>query len=423
MSDDENRRFPGISITKDEQGNTVIRDQAYQRYLDSTAPNPSQKTLDAQLARVTRVRVLQGEVIDGKALGQNILLETTGNSSIAALQKCLRISEDPSTFGHCMCHGDHAIELFDGQTLLTVLGLHHGVSIRWDQWKHDGVLLDGAGLVNWLHEHGVTAPKLAFEEDRRREMAALRAQEVWIEAMPKSIAALWPHLDAGNMFDLVNDGPKSTQTTQKLYQCGIALQSELPEKNERILALLRWFGSGAWITGAIPVYEAFPAALLQMIPPKDIISGAQSRPISAIEARGFLRILGDSGFRTEHPCAHLLIPQTFKESLLNRDDLDKEAAEFAKNLFSGKYDAFFSAPGLKVIVQHYMKNAKTPGDKIRANVTASIVQNGMLNRDWKKMRCDFKSEIDLDYLEKEIQHWKNQLEDIVKSNREKYSSL
>lgn len=77
---------------------------------------------------------------------------------------------------------------------------------------------------------------------------------------------------------------------------------------------------------------------------------------------------------------------------------------------------------MKVIAQHYLKTARTPGEQLRANVTASIVHNGMCNRDWQMIRNEFKSDIDLDYLEKEIAYWKGELKEITKRNQEKYSS-
>lgn len=419
---DEQGKKPNFTITKDEHGNTLIRDEAYQKYLDSTAPNPSQRSLDEQLARVTSVRIIKGEVIEGKALGTEVLYETKDTANIEALKECLRISEDPATFNHCMCHGDHAIELYEQQIPIIVLGLHHGYSIRWDKWKHDGAILDVDRLVNWLDERGVSSLKKQVEEDRQRESAAQRAKEIWISAMPKSIAAIWSQLDAGNMLDLVGNVAKSPQTTQKLYQCGVALQKDYPEKYERTLALLRWYGSGAFVTGAIPVYEAVPENLLRMYQPEEIVAAAQSRALTPIEIRGFLRILGDSSFREEHPCAHLLIPETFKNEILSRDDLDSEVADFAKNLFAGRYNFFFSIPNVKTLVQHYLKSATTPGDQIRANVTASLVYNGLRGEDWRKIHNDFNSSLDIDYLEKEIAYWKTEVKEIVKRNLEKYSS-
>lgn len=414
----DKNKIPGLQISRDAHGNTIIRDEAYQKYLDSTAPNPSQILLDTELARVTKVRIIKGSVIDGKTLGTEVLYETNDTASIAAFKDCLRIIEDPQSFGHCMCHGDHAIELFDEDNPLMVLGLHHGYSIRWDRWKHDGVLQDGTKLLNWLDERGVSGPKLQAEEDQKRELAAQRAEEIWISAMPKSIAAMWKQLDANQMQDMVAGVPRSQQTTQKLYQCATALQKDFPDKHERILALLRWFGSGAWITGEIPVYELVPAALLYMVQPKEILAAAESRQLTETETKGLLRILGDRGFRTEHPCAHMRASESLKTDILSRTDLDAEVSDFAKHLFAGDYDFFFSVPNMKVIAQHYLKGCSTPEEQLKANVTASIVHNGICGRDWQMIRNEFRSDIDLDYLAKEIETWKIDLKEVVKRNRE-----
>ncbi len=419
MSDDQNKNsIPGLHITKDAQGKIKITDDAYQQYLASTAPNPSQNSLDAELANVKRVRVLTGGVINGKALESAILLETADADGIATLKECLRIVEDPNSYGHCMCHGDHAIELFDEDKPIMVLGLHHGYSIRWDRWKHDGVLQDSGKLINWLDERGVSGPKLQAEEETQREIAAQRAEEIWINAMPKSIAAIWNQLNASQMHDMVTGAPRSQQTTQKLYQCAAALQKDFPDKHERTLALLRWFGSGAWVTGAIPVYELVPAALLYMVQPKEIFAAAETRQLTATEAKGLLRILGDRGFRSEHPCAHMRSSESLKTSIMGRTDLEAEVADFAKHLFAGDYDFFFSVPNMQVIAQHYLKGCSTSAEQLKANVTASIVHNGICGRDWQMIRTEFRSDIDLDYLAKEIETWKNDLKETVKRNRE-----
>ncbi len=94
----DKNKIPGLHISKDANGNTVIRDEAYQKYLDSSAPNPTQVLLDSELARVTKVRIIKGSVIDGKTLGTDVLHETNDAASIATLKDCLRIIETPESF-------------------------------------------------------------------------------------------------------------------------------------------------------------------------------------------------------------------------------------------------------------------------------------------------------------------------------------
>ena len=50
----------------------------------------------------------------------------------------MRIVEDPSTFGHCMCLGDPAIELYEKRKKVATIGFHHGRSIRWQRKRAAG---------------------------------------------------------------------------------------------------------------------------------------------------------------------------------------------------------------------------------------------------------------------------------------------
>jgi hypothetical protein len=132
------------------------------------APDPSQRSLDAMLGRVTRVRMLDGGVSGDRPLGKDVLLDVADSESIAALRDCLAIVEDKSTFGHCMCLGDYALQFYAGRRRAATIGLHHGRSIRWSAWKHDALLRDGLRLLAWLADQGAAAPLEAYEEDQRR---------------------------------------------------------------------------------------------------------------------------------------------------------------------------------------------------------------------------------------------------------------
>lgn len=127
-------------------------------YLKSQAPVPTQQSLDAMLAKVTRVRIIDGGVYKDRALGTQTLFDITDTQSIIGLRNSLAIIEDKNTFSHCTCDGDYAIEFYKGKRLITTIGLHHGSSIRWDAWKYDALLKDGLQLLNWLADKGLEAP-------------------------------------------------------------------------------------------------------------------------------------------------------------------------------------------------------------------------------------------------------------------------
>jgi tetratricopeptide (TPR) repeat protein len=130
------------------------------KYGDADGPDPSQRDLDALLSKVTRVCVLEGAMLRGRAMGGRILLDSRDAGAIRELASCLQIVEDPGTFGHCQCLGGPTMELYAGLEHVATIGLQHGRAIRWKQWYHDGLLQDGARLTHWLHDQGVNPARL-----------------------------------------------------------------------------------------------------------------------------------------------------------------------------------------------------------------------------------------------------------------------
>lgn len=129
-------------------------------YGDADGPDPAQKDLDALLPKVTRVCVLEGAMLQGRALGGPVLAETRDARAIQELASCLRIVEDPSTFTHCACLGGPTLELYAGPEHVATIGLQHGRAIRWKQWYHDAQLQAGDRLTRWLHDQGIEPSRL-----------------------------------------------------------------------------------------------------------------------------------------------------------------------------------------------------------------------------------------------------------------------
>lgn len=129
-------------------------------YGDADGPDPAQRDLDALLPRVTRVCVLEGAMLQGRAMGGPVLFDTRDATAIQALARCLQIVEDPTTFNHCSCLGGPTMELYAGPEHVATIGLQHGRAIRWKQWYHDAQLRAGDQLTRWLHDHGVDPTRL-----------------------------------------------------------------------------------------------------------------------------------------------------------------------------------------------------------------------------------------------------------------------
>lgn len=100
-----------------------MTDKQTLEYLQSLAPDPTQQSLDAMLAKVTRVRIIDGGVYKDKALGTQVLFDIADSQSIIGLRNSLAIIEDKNTFSHYTCDGDYAIEFYKGKRLITTIGL------------------------------------------------------------------------------------------------------------------------------------------------------------------------------------------------------------------------------------------------------------------------------------------------------------
>lgn len=140
-------------------GSQALVDDETKRFFESTdRPDPSNESLSRLWSEVTRVRIFDGGMCEGKPLGHTVLLDVTNAEEAAQLCERLTIVE-PALGVHCMCYGDQTLELRDGgDHVIGVLGLHDGVSLRWDAGSCDAELKNGRALLDWLDGHGVHFP-------------------------------------------------------------------------------------------------------------------------------------------------------------------------------------------------------------------------------------------------------------------------
>jgi hypothetical protein len=246
---------------------------------------PNQRSIDAVLAGVDRVRVVPfANYVQGRP-PQPILIDTAERAALAAFRTCFAIVEDPSTFGHCMCPGDPFIELHAGQRVVATLSYHHGVSIRWDAWTYDAVLAEPDKLLDWMSAHGAPGPRAAVEEARRRAEDSERSSQRWLAAMPVPLRPFWDQLDPF---------PDAER-----YQPSLAaLAAALPNTADQILALLAWFGSGAGRWSGYPSHESVAEQLLLRFPPT-AIADALTAPTPA-QLVGASRLFAGWHFSQQH---------------------------------------------------------------------------------------------------------------------------
>jgi hypothetical protein len=183
-----------------------------------------------------------------------VRLDITDPADIAHLRDALRIAE-ADTYGHCLTIGEHRLELWAGDEVITYLELIGWDSLRWTgKWKGDAELADPMVLESWLLRHGLSDAQQAREEMETSTAAGLQNQESWGHAMPPCLLPLWSW---------------STPSGVALDVAHTALeQSEL------------WFGSGAGPWNWYPSYEGTAEQLLLKYPIATLLAALteQSEP-------------------------------------------------------------------------------------------------------------------------------------------------
>jgi hypothetical protein len=130
-------------------------------YGETKKPSPSQQAIDDLLAKIGRIKVWRGGMMRDNPTTNVLLADESEPAAVESFGRACRISEDPRTFGHCMCLGQPTIELLDvGGRRVATLGMQHGSAIRWDLWQHDAQLLDGQAVLDWLMARGVNAEQM-----------------------------------------------------------------------------------------------------------------------------------------------------------------------------------------------------------------------------------------------------------------------
>jgi hypothetical protein len=299
-------------------------DRATADYLASTAPDPTQKSIDSLLRSITRVRIVPFANYLKGATELRTLLDTSDPVSLAAFRGCFAIVEDPETFGHCMCFGDPHLELYAGDRLAATLGYHHGFAIRWDAWKHDACLKEPDRLLDWMSAHGVDGPRREVEEMRRRGEESRRNAEHWLGAMPDCFHSFWEQMERD----------RDPELHRLLLD---VLRAALPAQEEQALALFGWFGSGAGPWSGFPSYEVVPEQLLLYYPTQFLVGVLMGSTPTETQWRGAARYFGGWDFRQAKKGDSGLLSSELKQRLLAaaRTSGILDNIERAERAFSG----------------------------------------------------------------------------------------
>jgi hypothetical protein len=160
--------------------------------------------------------------------------------------------------GHvCACRGQVRFEFLDAQGEgLTVVVLHHGVSLAWKWESGNAELTDGVVLLRWLAEHGMPGPMLPPSE--RPERLA------WIAAMPPALEEMTG--DLVGHFEMAADSSHVFEARKRLRDL---------DSVTCVLQLLTWSAAGTGRPSQYPRYEDVPGLILRDVPIAEIVAALQ----------------------------------------------------------------------------------------------------------------------------------------------------
>lgn len=256
-------------------------------------------------------------VVTQSPADETILFQSADRSDIESFSNALKLAV-PHEYFHCMCIGTPEVRIYEQSKLLASVTNHHGMSIRCSLWESDAPIADQESWLVWFDERGIAGPRA--EVDRLREQAVRsRSQwESWLAAVPAGLQKEWQSCYERSTGGTNRDALDSFRQL---------LIERMPNEQNRVLALLSWFGSGSGRWSGFPAYEDTVEQLLFDYSLKRILDIIGSNSLNETELEGAARFLGGWTFSKTHPKGLKSLPRAIKQMLWdhvrNTDDEDK----------------------------------------------------------------------------------------------------
>ncbi|HTT98582.1 MAG TPA: hypothetical protein VMF58_11075 [Rhizomicrobium sp.] len=198
-----------------------------------------------------------------------------------------------------------------------------------DQKPGDEIGVTGSPdtLKALLIKLGVKPSNSDVEEERAREERWKKieaAQTRWLAVMPPALRSTW---DAQDPYEPIPDAAPFRAPLAKA----------IPDERERILTLLKWYGTDTDLWSGYSAYEDIPGDLLLDYPTARILEVAQSSALDNAQTEGLARFLAGWDFRKKRPNDLALVPPALKQTLLAHSlkSGDDDKKERARRAFSG----------------------------------------------------------------------------------------
>lgn len=262
-------------------------------------------------------------VLESPREGAAVLFKSSDRRDLIALESSLRV-ERPEEHLHCMCDGTPAIFLYANGHNIGQITNHHAKLIRCSIWKSDARLVDVEAFLKWFDDRKIPGPRKEYEEALQRDKEWKANEQKWIEAMPVALRSHWPA--AKRSF-----GPDLTPLKE-------ALAEQVPEKNERILALFAWYGSGEGPWSGYPAYESIAERMLLDYSTAELLAAIEGQELTISQTEGAARLLAGWPFSQLRPADTGLLSRELKARLLKHSlaSADNTKHGLAQRAFGGE---------------------------------------------------------------------------------------
>jgi hypothetical protein len=247
-----------------------------------------------------------------------VLFKSTSLNDLRSFRESLILNKPkPEEYFHCMCTGTPAVYFYKNEKETVYLTNHHGKSIRCSLWSSDVAIANVDKWVKWFEEHGISSVREEVEYSKAQAKKCQKNLDKWTKAIPNPIKPLWK--DAiGNYGDV---------DTKALIS---ALRKGMPDKAQRILALLEWYGSGAGPWSGFPSYEDAAEKMLLEYTTKEIITAMQSTELTTAQVEGGARLFGGWTFFKKRPNGLNEVPQEIKKMFWNHVKSTEDEDKFGR---------------------------------------------------------------------------------------------
>lgn len=244
--------------------------------------NAREKTRREQLAELFALidRADQIVVYSEGFKRESVLYRSSDRKDFRELKAAITLKPQGGPFD-CACVDGPEIALIKSNKEVATVWNHAGTAIGSSVWEGDWENGNPDRWLHWFDVRGMKFPREFFEQTQAQYKKSVVDEQRWLAAMPASLKPLW--LEARKKYDPPN--------FPDLKPLAAALETQYPDENVRIRALMVWYGSGAGPWSGFPGYEEIAEKLLRQYPTIDLIRAIENRKLSDPELEGAARIL------------------------------------------------------------------------------------------------------------------------------------